>query len=102
VKILLDDGKLIFEIVETDKTQVIARVIQGGELKSKGVNLPNTKISLPAMTEKDIADAIFAIEQKVDCTFFCKTPQDLKDLQNLIAEHSDYKIPIIAKIEMKH
>jgi pyruvate kinase len=34
------------------------------------------------------------------CTFFCKTPQDLKDLQNLIAEHSDYKIPIIAKIEM--
>jgi pyruvate kinase len=35
------------------------------------------------------------------CTFFCKTPQDLKDLQNLIAEHSDYKIPIIAKIEME-
>jgi pyruvate kinase len=35
----------------------------------------------------------------MDCTFFCK-PQDLKDLQNLIAEHSDYKIPIIAKIEM--
>jgi pyruvate kinase len=32
------------------------------------------------------------------CTFFCKTPQDLKDLQNLIAEHSDYKIPIIAKM----
>lgn len=103
-RILLDDGKLIFEIVSTDKkTEVVAKVIQGGELKSKkGVNLPNTKISLPALTEKDIADAIFAIEQKVDwiALSFVKTPQDLKDLQDLIAEHSEYKIPIIAKIEM--
>jgi pyruvate kinase len=103
-RILLDDGKLIFEIVETDKkTEVIARVIQGGELKSKkGVNLPNTKISLPAMTEKDVADAIFAIEQKLDwiALSFVKTPRDLQDLQDLIAKHSDYKIPIIAKIEM--
>ena len=103
-RILLDDGKLIFEIVETDKkTEVIARVIQGGELKSKkGVNLPNTKISLPAMTEKDVADAIFAIEQKLDwiALSFVKTPRDLQDLQELIAKHSEYKIPIIAKIEM--
>jgi len=103
-RILLDDGKLIFEIVETDKkTEVIARVIQGGELKSKkGVNLPNTKISLPAMTEKDIADAIFAIGQNVDwiALSFVKTPRDLKDLQELIAKHSEHKIPIVAKIEM--
>ncbi|UQD55430.1 pyruvate kinase [Flavobacterium sp. K5-23] len=103
-RILLDDGKLIFEIVETDKnTEVIARVIQGGELKSKkGVNLPNTKISLPAMTEKDIADAIFAIGQEVDwiALSFVKTPKDLQELQELISEHSDHKIPIVAKIEM--
>ncbi|PKB16907.1 pyruvate kinase [Flavobacterium sp. 5] len=103
-RILLDDGKLIFEIVSTDKkTEVIARVIQGGELKSKkGVNLPNTKISLPALTEKDIADAIFAIEMKLDwiALSFVKTPRDLQDLQELIAKHSEYKIPIIAKIEM--
>ena len=103
-RILLDDGKLIFEIVETDKkTEVLARVIQGGELKSKkGVNLPNTKISLPALTEKDIADAIFAIGQNVDwiALSFVKTPRDLQDLQELIAEHSAHKIPIIAKIEM--
>ena len=86
-KILLDDGKLIFEIVETDKkTEVVARVLQGGELKSKkGVNLPNTKISLPALTEKDIADAIFAISQDVDwiALSFVKTPRDLQDLQDL-------------------
>jgi pyruvate kinase len=103
-RILLDDGKLIFEIVSTDKkTEVVAKVIQGGELKSKkGVNLPNTKISLPALTEKDIADAIFAIGQKVDwiALSFVKTPQDLKDLQDLIDEHAEYKIPIVAKIEM--
>ncbi len=103
-RILLDDGKLIFEIVETDKkSEVIARVIQGGELKSKkGVNLPNTKISLPAMTEKDIADAIFAIGQNVDwiALSFVKTPRDLQDLQELIAAHSAHKIPIVAKIEM--
>ena len=103
-RILLDDGKLIFEIIETDKkTEVLAKVIQGGELKSKkGVNLPNTKISLPAMTEKDVADAIFAIEQKLDwiALSFVKTPRDLQDLQELIAKHSEYKIPIVAKIEM--
>jgi pyruvate kinase len=103
-RILLDDGKLIFEIVSTDKnTEVVAKVIQGGELKSKkGVNLPNTKISLPAMTEKDIADAKFAIELQLDwiALSFVKTPRDLQDLQELIAEHSEFKIPIIAKIEM--
>ena len=103
-RILLDDGKLIFEIISTDKkTEVVAKVIQGGELKSKkGVNLPNTKISLPALTEKDIADAIFAIGQKVDwiALSFVKTPRDLQDLQELIAKHSDVKIPIVAKIEM--
>ncbi|MDR7208493.1 pyruvate kinase [Flavobacterium piscis] len=103
-RILLDDGKLIFEIISTDKkTEVVAKVIQGGELKSKkGVNLPNTKISLPALTEKDIADAIFAIGQKVDwiALSFVKTPRDLQDLKELIDKHSEYKIPIVAKIEM--
>lgn len=102
-RLLVDDGKLIFEILETDKkTEVKAKVIQGGPLKSKkGVNLPNTKISLPALTEKDINDAIFAIKAKVDwiALSFVRTPQDLEDLQNIISEHSDHKIPIIAKIE---
>jgi pyruvate kinase len=102
-RILLDDGKLIFEVTKTDKnTEVEAVVIQGGPLKSKkGVNLPNTKVSLPALTEKDIRDAKFAIENKVDwiALSFVRTPKDLEDLQDLIAEHSDHKIPIIAKIE---
>ena len=102
-RILLDDGKLIFEVLTTNKkNEVQARVIQGGPLKSKkGVNLPNTNISLPALTKKDIKDAIFAISQKVDwiALSFVRYSQDLIDLQNLIEEHSDHKIPIIAKIE---
>ncbi len=102
-RILLDDGKLIFEAVETNRTtEVVCRVIQGGPLKSKkGVNLPNTKVSLPALTEKDIKDAIFAIEMKVDwfALSFVRTSEDLIELHELIAKHSDCKIPIIAKIE---
>ncbi|KGO91566.1 pyruvate kinase [Flavobacterium subsaxonicum] len=102
-RILLDDGKLMFEVIETNKIdEVKTVVVQGGPLKSKkGVNLPNTKVSLPALTEKDIRDAIFAIGQNVDwlALSFVRTPRDLQDLQDLIAEHSDHKIPIIAKIE---
>ena len=102
-KILLDDGKLMFEALETNgTTEVVCRVIQGGPLKSKkGVNLPNTKVSLPALTKKDIKDALFAIEQEVDwiALSFVRTPADLEELQDLIAKHSAYKIPIVAKIE---
>ena len=102
-RILLDDGKLIFEVVSTDKkSEVVARVIQGGPLRSKkGVNLPNTNISQPALTEKDIEDAIFACEQKVDwmALSFVRHAEDLMQLEELIKKHSDYKIPIIAKIE---
>jgi len=102
-RILLDDGKLIFEILETDKkSRVTARVIQGGLLKSKkGVNLPNTNISLPALTKKDIKDAIFAIAHNVDwiALSFVRHKQDVEDLRKLIKKHGEYDIPIISKIE---
>lgn len=102
-KILLDDGKLIFEVVSTDKKEkVTTKVLQGGPFKSKkGVNLPNTNISLPALTEKDVEDAIFAIKQQVDwiALSFVRNSDDLIGLQKLIEEHSDHKIPIISKIE---
>ena len=101
--ILLDDGKLMFEVVSTNGIdQVKAKVVQGGPLKSKkGVNLPNTNISLPALTEKDVKDAIFAISKDVDwiALSFVRFSQDLIDLRNIIEEHSEHKIPIIAKIE---
>jgi len=102
-QLLVDDGKLIFEILKTNGVdEVKTKVIQGGPFKSnKGVNLPNTKLSLPALTRKDKKDAIFAIEQDVDwiALSFVRYAKDLKELQKLISDNSDYKIPIIAKIE---
>lgn len=102
-RILLDDGKLMFEVLKTNnKDTVRTKVIQGGPLRSKkGVNLPNTNISLPALTQKDKEDAIFAISQQVDwiALSFVRHPNDLKELQALIETHCEYKIPIIAKIE---
>jgi len=102
-QILLDDGKLIFEVVSTDgATEVVTQVIQGGAFKSKkGVNLPNTNISLPALTEKDIKDAEFAIGQGVDwiALSFVRNAEDVLQLKDLIEQHSDEKIPIISKIE---
>ena len=101
--LLIDDGKLIFKILETDNVyNVKARVIQGGPLSSKkGINLPNSKISLPALTEKDLEDAIFSINQKVDwiALSFVRNGNDLNELKKIITEKSNHKIPIISKIE---
>ena len=102
-RILVDDGKLEFEVVATNKkNEVTTRVIVGGVLSSKkGVNLPNTAISLPALTDKDMKDAVFALEQKVDwiALSFVRNPEDLRKLHDLIKQKSDYRVPVIAKIE---
>ena len=102
-RILLDDGKLIFEVISTNKKhEVEAKVIQGGDFKSKkGVNLPNTNISLPALTEKDIQDAEYMFTQDIDwiALSFVRFSQDIIDLKNLMAKHINIRIPIIAKIE---
>lgn len=102
-RILLDDGKLIFKVLETDGISEVKTIVeQGGPLRSKkGVNLPNTKVSLPALTPKDVKDALFAIALQVDwiALSFVRTPEDLEDLRQLITENSEHKIPIIAKVE---
>ena len=101
--ILIDDGKLILKVIKTNSVDLVeAKVIQGGVLKSKkGVNLPNTNISLPALTDKDKKDALFAIENCFDwiALSFVRTKKDVKQLEKLIRKNSDFKIPIIAKIE---
>ncbi len=104
-QILIDDGKLVLEVIETnEKDTVRARTIQGGPLSSKkGVNLPNTSVSLPALTEKDIQDANFMLDLEIDwiALSFVRHAQDIIDLKELIAKHPKGKIktPIIAKIE---
>ena len=101
--ILLDDGKIILKILSTNKRDLItAEVIQGGNIDSnKGFNLPNTKISLSPLTEKDIEDAILAIKEKVDwlALSFVRSKSDIEDLLKIIDQNSEYKIPVIAKIE---
>ena len=101
--VLIDDGKLILKVIKTNNVNLVeAKVIQGGALKSKkGVNLPNTNISLPALTDKDKKDALFAIENCFDwiALSFVRTKKDVKQLEKLISKNSDFKIPIIAKIE---
>ncbi len=101
-RILLDDGKLVLEITETNLTDTVkAKVIQGGPLKSrKGVNLPNTKISLPCLTEKDLEDLKVALKHEVEWIglSFVRSSEDVKELRRII---KDQNAPsrIISKIE---
>ena len=102
-KVLVDDGKLIFEVFSTDKKSIVKlKNIQGGIISSrKGINLPNTKISTPSLTEKDHQDLLFAISKEVDwiALSFVRNAKDMQNLREIIEKKSDEKIPIIAKIE---
>ena len=102
-KILIDDGKIILKVTETNKKDLIkTKVIQGGEISSnKGFNLPNTNISQPALTDKDVEDAVFSAKQNVDwiALSFVRHESDVKSLIKLIEKNTDHRIPVIAKIE---
>jgi pyruvate kinase len=101
-RILLDDGKLALEVVETNGiNEIKAKVIHGGILSSKkGVNFPNTKISMPSLTEKDKEDLNFAIQQNVDWIglSFVRCARDIIELRHIIS-HQGGKAKVIAKIE---
>lgn len=101
-KILLDDGKIHLEVIETDKKEnVKCKVISGGILSSKkGVNLPNTKISLPSLTIKDLRDLDFALENDFDWIglSFVRSVTDIIELKELI-RNKGKNTRIIAKIE---
>jgi pyruvate kinase len=101
-RILLDDGKIVLEVRETDGYSTIrCEIIQGGILSSKkGVNFPNTKISMPSLTEKDIADLEFALNHQVDWIglSFVRSQEDIIDLKARIAA-KNHHAKVIAKIE---
>lgn len=102
-KILIDDGKLEVVVKEiTKEKDVKVEVTLGGLLlPKKGVNLPDTNISLPSLTEKDLADLDFILTQKVDwvALSFVRKPNDIIDLKRRITE-GGHKAKVIAKIEM--
>ncbi len=101
-RILLDDGKLVLEVKETDKkSKIRCEVIQGGLLCSKkGVNFPNTKISMPSLTEKDIEDLDYALKLGVDWIglSFVRTEKCITDLKARIAKKRSIA-KVVAKIE---
>ena len=101
--ILVDDGKIILQVQKTDKvSEVTLDVVQGGPLSSnKGVNLPNTKISMPALTPKDIKDARLAAKLDFDwiALSFVRSKNDVLELKTLLEKNSKLSIPIISKIE---
>jgi pyruvate kinase len=100
-RILLDDGLLELQVFDREGRQVQARVLTGGVLHSrKGLSLPHTSLKLPSVTEKDQADAAFALEQQVDyfALSFVRGDEDVRQLRNWLEERSA-QTPIIAKIE---
>lgn len=101
-QVLLDDGKIVTEVLETDgKSEVKVTVQNSGELNSKkGVNLPNTKLSLPSLTEKDREDLELALETDVDWIglSFVRTAKDITDLKQIIQERGK-DMRVVAKIE---
>ncbi|MEZ4987939.1 MAG: pyruvate kinase [Saprospiraceae bacterium] len=100
--VLVDDGKLVFEVVETNQVDTVKlKTLFKGVLSSnKGVNLPNTKISLPSLTEKDLADLAYILTQPVNwiALSFVRSSKDVKDLRQRL-DAVGHPAKIIAKIE---
>ncbi len=100
-RILLDDGKFELKVIEKKAQDITCEVIYGGELKNnKGINLPGVNVSCPSLTDKDRADALFALDLGVDylALSFVRKAEDITDLRQLITS-SGYDTHIIAKIE---
>jgi pyruvate kinase len=97
-RILVDDGLIELVVLDVKGPRVVARVVHGGEVKShKGINLPGVNVSAPSITEKDRADAAFAVEQKLDylALSFVRRAADIAELRALVPK----RLLIIAKIE---
>lgn len=100
-RILLDDGKLEVKVVEIIGSEVISEVVYGGYLKSKkGVNLPNTQVSMPSVTEKDYRDLDFGLEHDVEwiALSFVRHASDIQEVRNYINSKGK-TTRIVAKIE---
>src|ERR1700748_3625080 len=100
--ILLDDGKLQMKVIETNRVDtVVCEVVHGGILTSrKGVNLPNTKVSIPSLTEEDLINLNFALQNDVEWIglSFVRTAEDIVELKRIISR-SGKSSRVIAKVE---
>lgn len=101
-KVLVDDGKVVLEVLETNQTDSVKLLVMHGSVLSsnKGVNLPETIVSQPSLTEKDIDDLNFVLTQPVNwiALSFVRRGKDVKDLQKRI-KTANHFAKVIAKIE---
>src|SRR5215470_12096080 len=100
-QILLADGMIGLRVEQVAQTDVICRVVNGGELgEHKGINVPGVKLSAPSLTEKDRADLSFGLREKVDyvALSFVRSARDCIGAKTLI-EFLGGHAPLIAKIE---
>ena len=100
-RILIDDGLIELEVQKVDGTDIVCTVINGGELgQRKGVNVPNVKIKLPALTEKDKEDIQFGIEQGFDfiAASFVRTPEAVEEIKAILSKAGS-SMQVISKIE---
>ncbi len=101
-KILIDDGKIELRVIDTNRKDAVEVAVEiGGTIHSrKGVNLPDTEISLPSLTPKDLQDLQFALDQDIDwiALSFVRTASDILELRKIIDWHAN-SAKIVAKIE---
>ena len=102
--ILIDDGLIGMEVVRIDESDIVCRVKNGGFISNhKGVNVPGVELNMPFVSQKDLADIVFAVEQDYDfiAASFTRTAEDIMEIRKILQEHGGEKIHIIAKLENK-
>ena len=101
-RVLIDDGLVEFTVISVDEKNVYMKAVNSGELSDrKGVNLPSVKVNLPTLTEKDIEDLIFGIENDVDfiAASFIRSAKDVLEIRKILERNGGDDIKIISKIE---
>lgn len=99
--ILVDDGRLALEVEEVRDNEVVTRVTLGGRVSNhKGMNLPGTAVSVPAMSEKDVEDLQWGLRVGADmiALSFVRTPEDIEPVRRIMDEEG-VRLPVIAKVE---
>lgn len=102
--ILIDDGLIELKVESVAGDEIHTKVVNGGFIKSKkGVNVPNVKLRLPSLTEKDIADLKFGVKEDIDfvAASFVRTKEDVLNIRSVLESEGMYNIQIISKIENK-
>lgn len=100
--ILIDDGLVAMDVIEVKEKKIVCKVKNAGKISDrKGVNVPNVKLSMPFLSEKDKNDLLFGIKQDVDfvAASFVRRADDVKKMRKFLNDHGGYDIHIIAKIE---